>query len=62
MDNGQITPWYEPIVDLHTGGVFALEALARWEHPTRGLLTPGEFIEQVENTDLIVDLDLRILS
>ncbi|MGK2884290.1 MAG: sensor domain-containing phosphodiesterase [Rhodococcus sp. (in: high G+C Gram-positive bacteria)] len=62
VDNGQITPWYEPIVDLHTSGVFALEALARWEHPTRGLLTPGEFIEQVENTDLIVDLDLRILS
>ncbi|MGA9872511.1 MAG: EAL domain-containing protein [Rhodococcus sp. (in: high G+C Gram-positive bacteria)] len=62
VDDGQITPWYEPIVDLRSGSVHALEALARWAHPTRGLVPPGAFIEQMENTDLIVDLDLHILD
>lgn len=62
VDTGQIKPWYEPMVDLRTGEVFALEALARWEHPIDGLIAPAMFIEQMENTDLIVDLDLRILT
>ncbi len=62
VDDGQIEPWYEPIVDLRTGSVYALEALARWTHPVHGVITPGHFIGQMENTDLIVDLDLSILG
>ncbi|MDJ0394134.1 EAL domain-containing protein [Rhodococcus sp. G-MC3] len=62
VDGGEIVPWYQPIVDLGSGEVFAMEALARWDHPVLGLTAPGEFIEQMENTDLIVDLDVRILA
>lgn len=61
VDDGQILPWYQPIVDLRSDELFALEALARWDHPTLGLTAPDGFIEQMENTDLIVDLDMRIL-
>lgn len=62
VDGGQIAPWYEPIVDLRTGAVFAVEALARWEHPTQGIVGPDRFIDQMERTDLIIDLDLAILD
>lgn len=62
VDSGEISPWYEPIVDLQTGVIYAVEALARWEHPAHGIITPGDFVEQMENTDLIVDLDLLVLT
>lgn len=58
---GQIVPFYQPIVDLATGEVLAVEALARWRHPTSGLLAPDEFIPLAEDSDIIVDLDLSVL-
>ncbi len=45
--------YYQPIVDIHTGDILALEALLRWEHPVRGLLSPEDFIELAEDTGLI---------
>lgn len=62
VDCGQIVPWYMPIVDLHTGEVMAVEALARWMHPSRGLLFPEAFVPLIENTDLIIDFDLIMLT
>jgi diguanylate cyclase (GGDEF)-like protein/PAS domain S-box-containing protein len=62
LDEGQIVVHYQPCVDLASGVVNAVEALARWEHPTRGLLPPGEFIALAEETGLIVGLGLRVLS
>jgi diguanylate cyclase (GGDEF)-like protein/PAS domain S-box-containing protein len=44
---------YQPIVSLHTGRVVAVEALLRWNHPQRGLLTPPEFLEVAEETGAI---------
>jgi diguanylate cyclase (GGDEF)-like protein/PAS domain S-box-containing protein len=44
---------YQPLVDLDTGRLAGLEALLRWEHPERGLLPPGEFIQIAEASDLI---------
>ena len=44
---------YQPIVSLHTGRVVAIEALLRWHHPQRGLLTPPEFLEVAEETGAI---------
>ena len=47
---------YQPLVDLHTGAVAGVEALMRFDHPTRGLLLPVEFIPLAEESGLIVDL------
>lgn len=62
IDEKRIVPWFQPIVDLRTDCVVAYEALARWDHPTRGILPPSEFLAVAEDSDLIVDLDLSILS
>ena len=62
IDNGQIVPWYMPIVDLQTGELTAVEALARWLHPERGVLAADAFIPLVENTDLIIEFDLTMLA
>ena len=62
IDQGQIIPHYQPIVDLHTGQIRAVEALARWQHPARGLLPPDAFIPVAEDSEIIIDLDLAVLK
>jgi diguanylate cyclase (GGDEF)-like protein/PAS domain S-box-containing protein len=52
--------FYQPLVD-HSASVVGFEALVRWQHPQRGLLTPGEFIAQAEQTGLIVALGQWVL-
>jgi diguanylate cyclase (GGDEF)-like protein len=52
---------YQPKVSLPGGELLGVEALARWQHPTRGLLGPGEFIPAAENTGLIVPFTLHVL-
>ena len=61
VHDGEFVPFFQPIVDLATGDVRAVEALARWQHPTRGLLTPEAFIPLAEDSDIIIDLDLAML-
>jgi EAL domain-containing protein (putative c-di-GMP-specific phosphodiesterase class I) len=59
----QIYPVYQPIVDLREpAGRVAVEALARWRHPQRGLVPPSEFIPVAEESGLIADLGDRILK
>jgi EAL domain-containing protein (putative c-di-GMP-specific phosphodiesterase class I) len=60
--DGQIVPYYQPVVDLRTGAVVALEALARWHHPSRGVLYPSAFLGLAEDTDIITDLDAAVLT
>ncbi len=47
---------YQPIVDLRSGAVSGVEALVRWHHPERGVLTPAEFIGVAEQTGLVIQL------
>jgi len=59
---GEIQPFYQPIVDLKTGEVDSLEALCRWHHPTRGILSPGDFLPLVEKYGLMKDLTYSLLK
>ena len=53
VDRREIVPFYQPLVDLGTGRVAGSEALARWDHPDRGLLAPADFIPLAEDSDII---------
>ena len=53
IEDDQLVLHYQPVVDLKTGTTAAVEALLRWEHPTRGLVMPDEFIGLAEETGLI---------
>ena len=53
---------YQPIVDLRTGQIVALEALVRWEHPERGLLYPASFIPVAEEMGVIVEIGEWVLD
>jgi diguanylate cyclase len=56
LDRGEFVMHYQPIVQMATGALHGVEALARWQHPQRGLVMPGEFIEAAEETGLIIAL------
>jgi diguanylate cyclase (GGDEF)-like protein len=53
---------YQPIVDLVTGKVVAIEALLRWDHPSRGLVAPNSFIELAEESGMIGDIGMAVLQ
>lgn len=61
LQQNQILPHYQPIMDLHTGTIAGVEVLARWQHPDHGLLRAAEFLGVAEQTGLIVPLGAQIL-
>jgi diguanylate cyclase (GGDEF)-like protein/PAS domain S-box-containing protein len=59
---GGLTLHYQPIVDMQTGNLFAVEALVRWSHPRYGLLPPARFLPMVEECGLLGALDTWVLQ
>lgn len=53
--------FYQPIVSLGDTSLLGFEALIRWNHPSRGLVTPGEFIDTAESTGLMIPMTLQVL-
>jgi predicted signal transduction protein with EAL and GGDEF domain len=62
LERGEMVLHYQPIVDLTTGHVVALEALVRWRHPTRGMVQPDDFIPLAEETGQIHRLGEWVLQ
>lgn len=62
IENREFEPYYQPIINLADGSIYGFEALARWNHPERGMVSPGEFIPIAEDTGLISDLGAYILE
>jgi diguanylate cyclase (GGDEF)-like protein len=58
----QFVVYYQPIVALADAHVVGHEALVRWAHPARGLLSPGEFLEIAEDTGLITAIGAQVLD
>ncbi|MDE5411761.1 putative bifunctional diguanylate cyclase/phosphodiesterase [Alkalihalobacterium chitinilyticum] len=62
LSNEEFYLVYQPQVNSKTGKVFAVEALIRWEHPTRGLISPAEFIPMVEKSGLIISIGEWVMN
>jgi diguanylate cyclase (GGDEF)-like protein/PAS domain S-box-containing protein len=56
LERNEFRNYYQPIISLETGAIVGFEALLRWQHPTRGLLEPIEFIPVAEENGMIRDL------
>ena len=56
LDKGELELFYQPTIDLETGVIAGAEALMRWHHPERGLMSPDQFIPAAEASGLIVPM------
>src|SRR5207237_4881485 len=61
VERGELEMYYQPIIGLDEVKLEGFEALVRWNHPTRGLVPPVEFIPVAEDTGLIIPMTLWIL-
>ena len=62
LERGEFVAWYQPQFDAETLAIVGVEALARWNHPTEGLLAPGAFIKIAEELNVVATIDRMILE
>lgn len=60
MDTDQLQAYVQPKVDMSTGEIIGGEALIRWVHPEKGIISPGVFLPVLEKNGLIIDVDFHI--
>lgn len=60
--NGEIVPFYQPVVNGRTGAIYGVEVLARWKHPQIGIISPVAFIPLAERTGLIIPLTQSLMT
>ncbi|MET0067076.1 MAG: EAL domain-containing protein [Candidatus Thiodiazotropha sp.] len=61
LENGELCLYYQPKLNLHTQQFNSVEALVRWNHPTRGMLTPGDFLMIAENGRMMHEIGIQVL-
>ncbi len=62
LDQGTLALFYQPVVDLRDGSPRGYEALVRWHHPERGVVSPADFIQLAEETELILPVGRYVLD
>ncbi|MFC5728092.1 MULTISPECIES: putative bifunctional diguanylate cyclase/phosphodiesterase [Nocardioides] len=62
LEQGQLRLHYQPVYSMETGALVAVEALLRWQHPTRGMLPPAEFLDVAEGPQLITPIGDWVLE
>ncbi len=61
IPRGEFVPYFEQLIDLTTGRLSGFEMLARWDHPSRGIILPDQFIPIAEETGMIADLSISVM-
>ncbi|MEO1678727.1 MAG: EAL domain-containing protein [Pseudomonadota bacterium] len=62
LENAEFLPFYQPQVDAQTGEIVGLEALARWAHPDRGIVSPSGFLRIATDLNVAADIDRMIFE
>jgi len=62
LAHGELVLHYQPQIDLRTGALCGVEALVRWQHPTKGLLYPRDFVEYAEEIGLIPEIGIWVMN
>ncbi|RZA14714.1 MAG: diguanylate cyclase, partial [Lysobacteraceae bacterium] len=62
IERGELVPWFQPIVRLATGETVGYEALVRWQHPRRGILSPAAFLPVAEGNGSMEALDWAVFT
>ena len=62
LDRGEFEPWFQPQFDARTLDVVGCEALARWRHPTEGILAPDRFMAVAEELNVVASIDRLVLE